>query len=536
MLLTLALYAADTEADTFDINAHTDLELLNMVTRGLHEDTRYAFADTPENRLPVCEWPMVQCDKSGRVIRIYKNKIHLASGTLNLEFLPPRVFACSLINDSPDLPGERIGGKLHAARLPRGLESLSIRSLQFDGTVDMKRLPPALQTLYLSGNKFSGSCDLTKLPRNLTRLEISRNDFSGTLDLTRLRREFRSLMAANNRFSGELNFAKLPRDLMSLDLSENEFTGEFRFLHTAYARITVNADGNPLEGTAVVHSSLINVSVHRTFITFVVDENGNPSKSKHAILGRATTADGPERSVADFQLEAMLHFADPYLYASEKRYVNIHPLRRYLVQELSKRYRMDPCSWPGVRCDADGVETIQTHRSHDGLVDMDWIPSTVQFVCLRYLSSVNGWVTHRLPRALRFLSMKTIYAEQWDGAKQRKLNLQTLPRRMEELYVQNGHIYGGLCVDNLPPTMRIICIRHHSVQEALVAAATLPEGFQVLCVAYTPEYEARDGFPIKKMGRVKIKWVGKAKDARVTNEVEGANVESKYARRFKQFL
>ena len=542
MLLQLTLHTADTEADTFDISAHTDLELLNMVIRGLNADTRYAFADTPENRLPVCEWPMVKCDKSGRVIRIYKCSIYLASGSLNLEFLPPRVTACSLINDKPDLPGERLGGKLHTARLPRGLEMLRILSLEFNGTVDMTRLPPALQTLCLHGNKFTGSCDLTKLPRNLTSLEISRNDFSGTLDLTRLRREFRSLMAASNRFSGELFFEKLPRDLTSLDLSDNEFTGEFRFLHAAYARITVNADGNPLEGTAVVHSSLTNVSVHRTFIASVVDENGNPSKSKHAILGRATTADGPERSAADFQLEAMLRFADPHLYPSKEPHGNTHPLRRDLVGELSHRFRMDPCSWRGVRCDVRGVETIHRDQSDFALVDMDWIPPTVQFVCLRSITTVNGWVTHRLPRALRFLSMNTIYIEpllhskQWDGATKRNINLQTLPRRMEELYVRFGHLIGGLCVDNLPPTMRIICIRHADIREVVMAAATLPEDFQLLCVDNKPEFEMDGGDPVKKTGRVKIRWVGKLKDDRVTNREERANVESKYARRFKQLV
>ena len=537
MLLPLSLHAADTPADTFDINAHTDLELLNMVTQGLDENKRCAFADTPERRLPVCEWPMVKCDKSGRVIRIYKCPIYLASGSLNLEFLPPRVTVCALINDKPHLPGERLGGKLRTALLPRGLESLRILSLEFNGTVDMTRLPPALQTLCLHGNKFTGSCDLTKLPRNLTSLEISRNDFSGTLDLTRLRSEFRSLMAANNRFSGKLNFANLPRDLMSLDLSDNEFTGEFHFLHTLYSRITVHADGNPLEGTAVVHSSLTNVSVHRTFIDCVVDENGNPSKSKHAILGKATTADGPERSVADFQLDAMLHFADPYLYASKERHVDISPLRTHLIGEIANRYHLDPCSWRGVRCDVGGVETIQADSDRGpALVDMDWIPSTVQFVCLRNLSSVNGWVTHRLPRALQFLSMNTIYAKQWDEAKKRNLNLQTLPRRMEELYVRYGHVYGGLCVDNLPPTLRIICIRHADICEILVAVATFPEELRVLCVDNAPEVETRDGGPIKKRGRVRIRWVGKGKDPRIMNRWKCANVESKYASRFKRSM
>ena len=84
--------------------------------------------------------------------------------------------------------------------------------------------------------------------------------------------------------------------------------------------------------------------------------------------------------------------------------------------------------------------------------------------------------------------------------------------------------------------MRTICIRHKAVQEVFLTAAALPKDFQVLCVDNAPEPSVFDFETEKKTGPVKIRWVGKGKDPRVTNRLECASVESKYASRFKRSM
>ena len=529
MIFSLTLLSADTPADTIDLAAYSDRELLDLVVKDIDDRAKQMHADVPGGDVPVCDWTMVECDERGVVIKIFRQGF-MGSGSLALEFLPLQIQSCSLSNQSYP----KICGTLCTPQLPRGLQLLSLTHLGFYGAVDMTQLPPQMNLLFLHHNNFSGSCDLNKLSETIQSIDISHNDFSGSVDLTRLPYQLRTLKIANNNFSGEIHFLNLP-GVVLLDLQANQFSGEFRFdTYDKASHVGIYGDSNPFSGTAVVHSSANLVTLKKTNIVDVVDEHGKPSPKKHSILGKIMLADNPGRRSADLQLQSMLHFADAveYAHAEVLRQVNRSLLRKLLeIQGGSQPQRLDACTWQGITCKDNVVEMIHVDQSGKPLklIDMDWIPPTVQFVCLKDIAAVNGWVTQRLPRALRFLSMNRIYTVQRDGATARSVDLRTLPRGMEELFVRSGDLHGALCIANLPQTMRTILIRHERISEVQVDAAGLPVSIQVISVVNTLGKEKQ-----AKEDRVRIRWVGKDKDARVTNRADTTVVESKYADVFKK--
>ena len=164
----------------------------------------------------------------------------------------------------------------------------------------------------------------------------------------------------------------------------------------------------------------------------------------------------------------------------------------------------DACAWKGIECEHGMVTSILLDRyMYDAsfgvsyIVNINWVPQTVEKLHVRELHLLNGWSPERLPRNLRYLCLWSCM--NWsitfiDGEKERtnagkcvpsEINLQELPDGLEELYIVYGWNYGYLRMGLLPQSMRRLLICGSILTHAFIHFEALPESLQEACVVCT---------------------------------------------------
>ena len=152
----------------------------------------------------------------------------------------------------------------------------------------------------------------------------------------------------------------------------------------------------------------------------------------------------------------------------------------------------DSCSWRGVECTANKITSFcmtrvefkeaNAHVARAWYVSMDFFPPSVQYIHLNSIRMVNGWLSERLPRDLRYMCLQFSFLPSFHSADRRQINLQKLPSRMEELHSISGWYSGTLMLDALPATMSLISIRNSRADfpSAYVDNQKLPAGLKCI--------------------------------------------------------
>ena len=141
---------------------------------------------------------------------------------------------------------------------------------------------------------------------------------------------------------------------------------------------------------------------------------------------------------------------------------------------------LDPCQWRGVECD-ERTEIIQSlHITQDSkarqiVVHMDMLPPTVASLYLENIHTLNGWVSSRLPRELKYMCVLGGEIFESLAPQQRNMQLENLPRSMEELILMQFPFHGCVVVDDIPERMRILWIRTTGFQKVFVNVERLSD-------------------------------------------------------------
>ena len=164
----------------------------------------------------------------------------------------------------------------------------------------------------------------------------------------------------------------------------------------------------------------------------------------------------------------------------------------------------DACAWKGIECEDGIVTSILLNRyMYDPsfrtsyIVNINWVPQTVEKMHMLDIHLLNGWSPERLPRNLRYLCLWSCI--EWsitsiDGEKERtnagvstkgEVNLQKLPEGLEELYIVYGWTAGYLRMGCIPQNMRRLLICSSVLTHAFVHFEALPESLQEACVVCT---------------------------------------------------
>ena len=517
-------------ADTVDPQTHdTTLSQQSMMERlvaGLDGRSQRGFRCADSGLFKAaCAWRGLTCDADGRVVMINLQSPRI--GTLDLDCIPPSVGSFFMSNKA--IPSIHVHGTINTAMLPPVLRELDLSSNACDGTLDLASLPAPLRRFDVQRNRFTGSCDLTALPPKLKELFLSSNRFSGSVCLAKLPDTLRTLWLRDNALSGELDFSNFPPDLNQCLLDRNAFSGEFRFPNVRDSKhFQLIADRNNFSGTAVIPSATHRVTLHATGVVAVVDTDGTPNPRQPVILGALKVSPSAGGGPGDFQLLAMRHFYAPMGFepkdVSKKFY------------HLLKHETMDCCDWHNVGC-VNGIVfkvhiAASDYRAQIGkptVVDLGWMPPTVQYAAICYVRAANGWATAWLPREMRFLSLQQVENFPWNGAPENTIDLRTLPAHMEELFVVGGWYNGAVYVDSLPASVRLIQITNAAVNTALIHFEALPQGFEGLCLSNTESMGTQ-----KKKERPRIRGTGREQaDPRVmTAKHQFQKIPSKYVHMF----
>ena len=146
----------------------------------------------------------------------------------------------------------------------------------------------------------------------------------------------------------------------------------------------------------------------------------------------------------------------------------------------------DPCSWRGIHCDGGRITrfimTSGNWRYDNVFIDMDYLPSTIEELHFNRVYYYNGWVTEHLPRNLRYLCAIGCY-NAMDNFTSRPMNLDRLPRHLEELHLTSGRLMpssGVLVITNLPPTLILCNIKSGFLHKVLIDSDAIPSGIQML--------------------------------------------------------
>ena len=240
-----------------------------------------------------------------------------------------------------------------------------------------------------------------------------------------------------------------------------------------------------------------------------------------------TSSDTLPKSVktanAKFQSEMMLRCLQHNFDDSDE-----HKDRLWQYLCTNKPHNNDPCAWRGVTC-TDGTIThflcVSTHHSRNPgtkpwIIDTDWLPSTLLYVHLSSLRVINGWLTKRFPRALRYFHTNCLLP--FGSQTTREVDLHYLPSKMEELHITGGWCTGRLWIAHLPPSMRLCLIQNYFVKRVTVDNESLPQNLELLMI--------RGSF-----GKAKVRSIdGKALDDRVKTIYFDPKKRSEAFRKYKE--
>ena len=168
----------------------------------------------------------------------------------------------------------------------------------------------------------------------------------------------------------------------------------------------------------------------------------------------------------------------------------------------------EPCAWRGIRCTHGLVTSVvmgpefARSKCH---IEMDYLPSSLQFIHFKFILYTKGWSTERLPRELRyFCSFSCFCAEKSKGS--HRIRMDKLPYRLEEMHIMDDVFKpssGAFFISALPSTLRICHICHISMQKVFIDNDGIPDGIQILnfkAVSRKPKIQELHGRPLD--GRV----------------------------------
>ena len=215
-------------------------------------------------------------------------------------------------------------------------------------------------------------------------------------------------------------------------------------------------------------------------------------------------ADTPtSTAIQSLQMDCMRLFMDPTV---PKFYRTLYARQRGRWDNGMNR---SVCFWKGVRCAAGAIRVIEyecdEHEERTSaciVADMDWIPPSTVYFRLTRIQALNGWVTERLPRDMRFLSLTRVRVPK-DDDPGRTINLVNLPSKMEELVVISEWYRGIIYIDRLPKTMRLLQLSNWEHARAYVVLENLPESLEALCVSNFVQNSKKRGTRIIPAGRKK---------------------------------
>ena len=244
------LLAIDPSLGRLDFDSLDDQARMEILVEGLDDSSKSTFQDDDEGFYDVCEWIAISCDEVGNVNDLTFENEEPLSGTLNLDFLPPKLISVAICHH----------------------EGIT-------GTIDMTSLPHFLKNCRFYCCSYTGSCVLTDLPSSLSEVDVGYNLMSGTLDLTKLPESLTDIDVSYNRFTGTLNLLHLPSGIHRVDFSNNILSGRLDLSIAPAGLTTVWANDNPFSRFAVVASSYTGeFCIVGTQITGILDESGAKHK------------------------------------------------------------------------------------------------------------------------------------------------------------------------------------------------------------------------------------------------------------------
>ena len=168
MICTLLLLSCgDTESRISTQAMANDFQTVIMkeVFKNQSSQLLLVIKDSDPNK-PVCGgWMGVRCYSS--IVREV-SYFSFIMENMCIEYLPPTVSGLTII-------GCRQKFQLQTRHFPREAESISLKTNQIYGSVDMVGLPRKIRRLDLSNNRIGGPIQLCPLPPQMTRLDVSAN-------------------------------------------------------------------------------------------------------------------------------------------------------------------------------------------------------------------------------------------------------------------------------------------------------------------------------------------------------------------------
>ena len=183
-------------------------------------------------------------------------------------------------------------------------------------------------------------------------------------------------------------------------------------------------------------------------------------------------------------------------------------IRAYLFRSPT-----DACRWYGVSCngkrrvialDLNFRNAEAGHRRP--IVAMDWLPSECRRLRFTRVLTIDGFVSERLPRSLRSMLLDECDLHEGETPVGRRVNLNKLPGRMEEMLIFNGWFIGDIAIAHLPPSMRVLAIFNIGIKRAIIDNSSLSNNIKHI-------------FIVNRLRPVKmITADGHSLDARVCNK------------------
>ena len=165
-----------------------------------------------------------------------------------------------------------------------------------------------------------------------------------------------------------------------------------------------------------------------------------------------------------------------------------------LLTERLSHGSADFCDWTGLTCTdsaltsiyicgdlLDGARTLHQNPESIGyIIDIHWLPPTVEFAHFRHILLLHGWHSSALPRRLKYLHLRAVHPREfggspWHGVFSSETQLQSLPEGLEELFIIGSWQAGSVSLLSLPPAMQRLYISGPKLHTATVASSQLPE-------------------------------------------------------------
>ena len=206
-------------------------------------------------------------------------------------------------------------------------------------------------------------------------------------------------------------------------------------------------------------------------------------------LSAIDTASPPHSIVqahAQWQTELMLRVLHQNFRDSLTQSDNAPPTL-WLYLRGQEAQDLDPCTWTTVDC-TDGIARafiftwVYEYPNHNEQiqhfwsVDVEWLPSTLQYIHINGAKLVNDWKPELLPRETRYF-----YLLCRTGRAHKNVKLENLPLNIEELHLRSAN-HGTVVIANLPPKMRFCTFQCTGLYHAHVHSPSLPDSLELITI------------------------------------------------------